>query len=159
MSDRKEKMKALLVGLSIVIWLQGCCAMQRTEPAYPKNVVGWRDYKEGTTWLRGNFFLRRGERTENGKLEIKVLDLIPPECTGDAGNYAERARVKLEFTRLSDQKVLCSETFPENGGRSLTGLCADIPKEFSILDVSVRAINLKDGWVFFDLTAGSLNEK
>jgi len=67
--------------------------------------------------------------------------------------------VKLEFKRLSDNSILCSETFPENGGRSLRVGCAEIPKEFNILDVSVRAINLKDGWVFFHLTAGSLDEK
>lgn len=145
-------MKALLLGLSIAIWLQGCCAGQRTEPSFPKDVTGWRDYKEGTTKLRGSFVLRKGERTDNGKLELKVLELMPPECTGDAGTYAERARVKLEFRRLSDQQVLCSETFPENGGRSLAGLCAGIPDEFGIFDVSVRAINLKDGWVFFILT-------
>jgi len=129
--------------------------MQRAEPAYPTEVVGWRDYKIGTTSLRGNFVLRKGEATDNGKLQIKAVDLMAPECTGDAGNYAERARVRFEFTRLSDRKLLCSETFPENGGRSLFGLCPDIPKEFNILDVSVQAINLKDGWVFFFLTAGS----
>jgi hypothetical protein len=57
MSDREHIMKGLLVGLSITVWLQGCCAMQRGEPPYPKDVTGWRDYKEGTTKLRGSFVL------------------------------------------------------------------------------------------------------
>src|SRR2546426_7652974 len=105
------RMSPLFVALSISIWLQGCCPGQRTEPSYPNDVTGWKDFKEGTTKLRGSFVLKKAERTDNGKLEIRVLDLMPPECTGDAGNYAERARVRVEFRRVSDQRVLCSETF------------------------------------------------
>jgi hypothetical protein len=95
--------------------------------------------------------LKKGESTDNGKIRISVLDLIPPACTGDAGDFAARARVKLEFTRVSDQSVLCSEIFPENGGRSFFGGCAGIPDEFKIFGVGARAINLKEGWVFFAL--------
>ena len=144
-------MKQFLLALVIALWLQSCCPARRTEPPYPIDVSGWRDYKEGTTKIRGSFVLRKGERTDNGKLEIKVLDLMPPECTGDAGNFKERARVKLEFVRLSDQQALCSEIFPENGGGSLSGACGGIPDEFAIFGVGVRGINLKDGWVFFVL--------
>jgi len=76
---------------------------------------------------------------------------MAPKCTGDAGNFAELARVKLEFRRVSDQRVFCFETFPENGGGNLSGSCSGIPDEFGIFGVNVRAINLKDAWVFFIL--------
>ena len=140
------RLSALFVALSISLWLQGCCQSQHIEPSYPNEVTGWKDFKNGSTKLRGSFVLKKAERTDNGKLEIRVLDLMPTECTGDAGNYAERARVRLEFRRVSDQRLLCSETFPENGGGSV-----GISEEFGVFGVSVRAINLKDGWVFFIL--------
>lgn len=144
-------MKWLIIALGAVIWLVGCCDSQRTEPTYPKDVAGWRNYKEGTTKLRGSFVLRKGEQTDNGKLQITVLELIPPKCTGDTGDFSAQARVNLGFTRVSDQQVLCSETFPENGGGSLSGNCGRIPDEFGIYGVGVRAINIRDGWVFFFL--------
>ncbi|HWO00663.1 MAG TPA: hypothetical protein VNS63_15500 [Blastocatellia bacterium] len=144
--------KVLLVALSISIWLQGCCPGRRTEPNYPTDVSGWRDTKEGTTKLRGSFVLKKGEQTDNGKLQITVSDLLSPECTGDAGDFAARARVKLKFSRLSEKQAICSEVFPETGGGELVGGCAGIPSEFGVFGVSVRAINLKEGWVSFVLT-------
>ena len=128
------------------IWLQGCCGTYHTEPDYPKDVFGWREYKEGTTKLRGSFLLRKGESTDNGKIKIKALDLLAPECTGDSGDFSARARVVLQFYRVTDEQLLCTETFPENGGRNVY-----IPEEYGINGVGVRAINLKDGWVYFIL--------
>jgi len=71
-------MRALLAGLSIIFWLQGCCAIQRTEPPYPKDITGWRDSKEGTTKIRGSFVLKRGESTDNGKLSLRTEEEIFP---------------------------------------------------------------------------------
>jgi hypothetical protein len=144
--------KLLLITLSVSLWLQGCCPGSRREPTYPTDAGGWRDSQNGTTKLRGSFVLRKGEHTDNGKLQITVSDLLPPECTGDAGDFAARARVKLKFVRLSDEHVLCSDIFPENGGGELIGGCAGIPREFGVFGVGARAINLKEGWVHFIIT-------
>jgi len=127
-----------------VIWLAACCGSQHDEPIYPRNVDGWRDFKDGTTKLRGSFVLSKGASTDNGLIKIKVLDLLAPECTGDAGDFSARARVILGFYRVTDEFLLCSETFPENGGGNLP-----LPAEFGIFGVGIRGINLRDNWVYF----------
>jgi hypothetical protein len=52
---------------------------------------------------------------------------------------------------LSNPQILCSDVYPENGGGTLTSHCGPIPDEFGIFGVGVRAINLKEGWVYFIL--------
>ena len=95
------------------------------EPPYPKNVYGWKDYMEGTTKIRGSFLLKKGGSTANGSIKVTVIDILAPKCTGDAGDSSARARATLEFWRLPDQRVLCSQTLPENGEGNLS-----IPGEF-----------------------------
>ena len=129
------------------VWMLGCCGRQHTDPPYPQDVYGWRDYKEGTNKLRGCFVLKEGASTDNGKVKITVLKILAPECTGDAGDFSARARVTLQFCSFTDQKVLCEETFPESGGLQI-----HIPDEFGISGVGVRGINLREAWVFFILT-------
>lgn len=140
-------MRTLLFTLILSLWQQGCCGAQHTEPAYPKDALGWRDYEEGTTKFRGSFVLKKGESTDNGKIKIKVIDLLAPKCTGDAGDFSARARVKLLFCKQTDEAVLYSDIFPESGGGNVY-----VPDEFGIFGVGVRGINLKEGWVFFVLT-------
>jgi hypothetical protein len=144
-------MKPILLVLSAAVWLHGCCFPARKEPQLPKDVVGWKDFQEDTTKLRGRFLLKSGESTDNGKLRIKVLELIPPDCMSEAGSFEHRARVRLQFESAADRKVLCTGIFPENGGGNLTLDCAAIPHEFFIFGIGVGGINLKDGWVSFIL--------
>jgi len=72
-------MKVILFVVTLAMWLSACCP-QREEPSPPKDAIGWKDYQEGTTKLRGRFLLKKGETTDNGKVEIKVLELMPPDC-------------------------------------------------------------------------------
>jgi len=76
-----------------------------------------------------------------------VVELLPPKVTGDAGDFEARARVRIAFFRVPDGKVLISDVYPENGGGG-----AQLPSEFAVSGVGVRAINLTDGWVYFALT-------
>src|SRR5215472_1894207 len=143
-------MKVILFVLVFAVWLSACCP-QRKEPPPPTDAIGWKDYKEGTTKLRGRFLLKKGESTDNGKVEIKVLELIPPNCAADVGSFERQARVKLQFRSLSNPQNLCSEVFPEHGGGLLIPPCNSIAEEYDISGVGVGAINLKEGWVYFRL--------
>jgi hypothetical protein len=140
---------ALLV-TSII--LSGCCPPSRhVEPSYPTNIVGWKGYQENGVQQQGNFVLKKGEITDNGKIQIKVLDIIPPDSCAESGTWSSLPKVQLEFVRVSDQKVLCTHTYAEREGRNFSADCGKNLVEYGLLGISVRAINLKEQWFFFAL--------
>jgi hypothetical protein len=100
---------------------------------------------------RGRFLLKKGESTNNGKVEVKVLELMPPDCTSEAASFERLTRVRLQYSSVPEHKVLCSEVYGENSGGYLTVDCPAMPQDFGISGVKVSAINLKDGWVYFSL--------
>jgi hypothetical protein len=153
-------MKCLFVVLTLgASLLSGCChPINRTEPAYPGKVSGWLTdkqrlmfYEEHKYWSRGNFVLRKNEATDDSKIRIKVLELIPPDPCAEGGSFQRQARVTLQFIRMSDQKPLCEETFPERGSSRVYSKCGDSHDEIGIDVVGVSDIKLKDGWAFIKL--------
>lgn len=141
-----------LLLVSITISSSGCCSKQRTEPPYPSNVSGWNEYKEMGVRMLGSFVLRKDEITDNGQVQVQVIELIPGEPCVDAGTLASHPKVKLRFVRSSDQALLCTATYAENEGATLSRDCGNVLSEFGILGIGIRAINLKDGWVFLEFS-------
>jgi len=93
--------------------------------------------------------LKKGESTNNGEVEIKVVDLIPENLCADLGTASAHNRAKIQFIRMSDKTVVCEGTFPGN-------FCADRElSEFWISGIGIRDINIKDQWVHFILTGAS----
>jgi hypothetical protein len=132
--------------------MPGCCIpVKRDEPPYPSKVLGWKDYEDQGVKFRGNFILRKNEATDNGKLQIKVLDIIPPDPCAEGGTFPRQARVKLQMVRLSDKKMLCTDTFPENGGGRFSPECGGSLDECGISALHVLDINLEEGWAYFDI--------
>jgi hypothetical protein len=133
--------------------LNGCHLLAgRSEPSYPTNVTGWKDYQENGAQQRGNFVLKKGETTDNGKIRIKVLDITAPDPFAESGTWSSLPKAQLEFVRVSDQKVLCTHTYAEREGRRLSADCGENLVEYGLLGISIRAINLKEQWVFFALS-------
>ena len=137
-------MKLILFVLTLAVWLSACCP-QRKEPPLPTDAIGWKDYQEGTFKYLGRFLLKKGESIDNGKVQIKVLELMPPDCPSEAASFEHLTRVRLQFRDLSNQRI-CEDVFPEDGGG---GRCDLIGDDESRIYVGVRAINLKEGWVYF----------
>jgi hypothetical protein len=141
--------------LSILVLLisllpSSCCPKaKRVEPPYPTDVVGWKESEQNDVHYLGEFVLKKGEATKNRKVEIRVLEFLPPEACREAGEFQGLARVKLQFIQTSDNSMLCEKEF----GETQSGV---IPKEcgenLGIYGIGIRAINLKDEWVFFYLT-------
>jgi len=139
--------------------LGGCCfPISRAEPPYPTKVSGWltdaerlKFHEEHKFWARGDFVLRKNEATDDGKIRVKVIDLIPPDPCAEGGSFQRQARVTLQFIRMADQRVLCEETFPENGYLSVSSKCGDSLSGYEIPGVGVSDINLKEGWAFIHL--------
>lgn len=138
---------ALVAGCAV-----GCClnASGHTEPAYPKEELGWKNFGSGSgeVPMRGRFVLRKAETTDDGKIQIKRLELIAPDRCAEAGAFNAQARVRLQFVRLSDHKVLCEDIFPEHGFSSITP-CRDTVAQLGVSTIWVSAISLKEEWAFF----------
>ena len=135
---------ALLLSLP---FLAGCCQpKERTEPQHPGQVSGWKDDYDSDSRVHtlGEFVLRKGEATDNGKVRIKIVDVIPPDPCAHGGSWNNSARAVFQFTKVEDGKVLREEEFIDSGTNSTTGT-------FQIATTFVIGINIKEGWVHFQL--------
>lgn len=129
----------------------GCCPNRHAvEPLYPKDELGWKDSDSGFLGVRikGRFVLRKGEATDNGKVQIKVLEIIPPRPCAEAAGFDAQARVRFQFVRMSDKQVLCEDVFAENGGGNINP-CGESVAKLGVSGIGVHGINLKEGWVYF----------
>lgn len=145
-------MKVSLVALSLTCSLIlgcRCDAPPRIEPPLPSSVAGWKDHREFGVHVLGEFVLRKNETTDNGKVQFRLIDVVPGEPCVDGGPQAHNARVVLQVISPSDGKVLCEDTFLEKGSTTLSAECRSHPVVFGLLSIEVNAINIKDGWVHF----------
>ena len=100
-------------------------------------------------FIEGKFVLHKGEGVNDGKVEIKVVDIIPGNAWTEAGTYLRSPSAEIQLVSLSDNHVLCDGRFYEAGSYGLSKyICAEEP-EFT--GIRVNSINLRDGWVFFEL--------
>jgi hypothetical protein len=134
--------------------LTGCCIRQhRDEPLYPTNVSGWKARNYGDVTTPGEFVLKKNETIDNGKIQVKILDLVAPDACAEAGTFQRNARARIQFISLTNQKVMCDDLFAERGSKTLSSAkgCSSF-SESGISFVYVSDINLKEGWVFFVLS-------
>jgi len=138
--------------MSILLMLSGACcsAQEREQPGPPKKVQGWKDSYSGGVHSIGELLLHKGDSSDNGRIGVKVLDIIIPRS--GAEGYAGMPKVVLRFYRPSDKQTLCEATFTEGGTVMGTGPPYPHCKpEVGLSAISVNAINTKDLWVWFDL--------
>lgn len=147
------KTVSFLVLVVLGLSTNGCCLKEpRVEPAYPQNVYGWKERRERGVRIRGEFVLKKGTSTDNGKIQVKIIDLIPPDPCAEAGAFQGQTRARIQFVRLSDNKVLLDDLFAASGTGTLsTADGADLYEEFGVSIIYIYDINLKDGWVHFEL--------
>ena len=126
------------------------------EPAYPKSVTGWGEREDRGVRILGEFALKKGETTQNEKVQIKLLELIPPESCAAGGEFRAQARARLQFVRVADGRILCEDVFPEHGFSVLSGCRgpkdADYVAENGLGSIWVNDINIADGWIWFKLS-------
>lgn len=136
--------------LLIVLLIRGCCsAPAHTEPTAPTEPLGWTPTQENGVRILGKFLLHRGETTSNGKIQVKLLEIFPGDGCAESASYLQNASAKLQFLRLSDHQVLCEVRLYEQQSGDVK--CGQALSESDVLGISVNAINLKEGWVFFEL--------
>lgn len=144
-----RRLAFVLISLAI----GGCCLKgTRTEPSYPSVRVGWDEREVRGVHVLGSFVLKTSEVIENGNVQIKVVELIPRDPCVEPNSFIGTDRVKLRFIRKTDQKVLCEPIFMTGESSTLlTDQCRDVAEESDIAAVYTKAINITDGWAYFEL--------
>jgi hypothetical protein len=140
---------AFLVLLTMFFVRACCSAPDHIEPTAPNGPLGWKSTEEKGVRILGKFLLHRGETTSNDKIQVKVLEVFPGDGCAESASYLQNPSAKVQFVRLSDHQVLCESRFYEKESGDLK--CGQALSEFDVLGISVNAINLKEGWVFFEL--------
>ena len=124
-----------------------CCPPERTQPVRPDKVKGWTLFEVNGVHFVGELVLSKGESSDNGKIGVTVVDIIPPDRCGHPGTYHGSPRVVLRFFRPDDRQALCD--FTAVGDNKNSVLDCDTPIGISV--VGVIAINTKEAWIYFDL--------
>lgn len=140
-----------------VALLSGCCpTADHVEPSYPSNLTGWDGTHKGGTGGGRTFVLRKGETTDNGLVQVKIVDIFPPKPCAEAGSFERQPRARIQFVRSSDQKILCEDIYAEGGGAFISperygSNSSDLIQSLNmdIKSITIIAINLKEEWVFF----------
>jgi hypothetical protein len=146
--------RIIILAISLMLissFSQACCRIEkRIEPTYPENVPGWIYREDRGVHIHGEFVLKKGESTENEKIRIRILELIPPDPCAEVGTFQSGARAKIQFIKVSDQSVLCEDTYIVKGSSGFYS-CGDNLKESGVEVIVINAINLKEEWVHFTL--------
>ena len=140
----------ILVGL-IVVCESSCqeCSVERefNHPTRPTNILGWKEFQDGTVTVNGDFVLTVGESIDNGKIGVRVIDLTPARCSLIREPKFPVARI--QFYDVADRKVICESTFrPGNTLLNNSQMCGE---NFDWAGIGIGAINAKEKWVAFQL--------
>ena len=132
--------------------IRGCCSSKLPEPAHPGSVAGWKESHEGGVNTVGILVLKKGESSDNGKVGVRVLDIIAGDSCAGYGTLMRIPRVKMQFYQPSRQAVICEETLTAGSGTLLGAVsCGQRIADLGISAISINAINATEGWVWFEL--------
>jgi hypothetical protein len=146
-----------MLSLILVMLPSGCClrnSERRVEPEYPQGVSGWMNetarqafMKKYGFWSRGDFVIKRGASVDDGKVQVKLLDLIPPNsCCEPADVNCRAARAVISLVRMSDEKELCVVKAAEHSSGGYPE-CPPALDEVGIIGIGIDEINLRENWV------------
>src|SRR5262245_22877533 len=152
------KLIAVLSSLSSILLLSCNVKRTREEPPYPTGITGWEGKKNNSGEVNRYFVLKSGEATDNGQIQVRVIEIYPTEIWSESGSVRRMARARILVVRLSDNKVLCDDVYPEKGGAILSPQsCHCKSSDFELLRMnnietfSNISINVKEGWVSFSM--------
>jgi hypothetical protein len=138
--------------VSFTSLVRGCCSAKFQEPAHPGAVAGWKESQDGGVHTVGTFVLKKGESSENGKIGVKVIDIMAADPCAEHGTLQSLPRVKMQFYQAPQQTVICEELLTAGSGTSLiAGPCGEKIAGLGVTAISVNAINATEGWVWFEL--------
>jgi hypothetical protein len=124
--------------------------MSRDTPDRPNIKSTWNESQIYGFTSIGPLILNKGESTDNGSIGVKVIDIIPRNCSSFLSHSPQPPKAILQFYRPSDHQVLCEVTLsgPGNSPIDWEDICGT---KVGISHVGISGINAKEGWVCFDL--------
>lgn len=142
-----SKLVALLLVVVMVVTCWGCWDKEIGSPTRPLSVRGWGANQVGSTSIKGEFLLNKGESTDNGIIGVRLIDLYPAKY--HLLDAPDLPKAKMQFFKAQEKTVICEGVFTRGGNRlDLTDVCND----FLVWKVIyIRDVNYNEGWVFFDL--------
>lgn len=138
--------------VSFASLMRGCCSSKPPEPTHPGPVAGWKESQEGGVHTVGTLVLKKGESSDNGKIGVRVVDIIAADPCAGYGTLKSIPRVRMQFYQAPQQKMICEELLTAGSGTSLVaGPCGEKIADLGVTAISVNAINATEGWVWFEL--------
>lgn len=150
------KLRSLLP-LCFIAFVSCSCPPGPKEPERPSFILGWDHFAYERPKSEAEFVLSKGESTDNGKIGIEVVDILPPvDRCGEYGSYSVFPRVELRFYKPSDRKVLCQQTWIP--GSILVGGGADCGNaSLGFSNLVISDINTREKWVHLRLRGALAN--
>jgi len=119
------------------------------EPSFPQSVRGWHESVDKGVRSIAELVLNEGQTSSNGRVNVHVDQIIPPDLRAEHNSYFGSPRVVLSFYRASDMTLLCRVTYMTSGGGLDEAGCDK--KALGFTAMTVHAINTKEKWVWFSL--------
>jgi hypothetical protein len=134
----------MLFATSLTVTSVACCKTE-PQPTHPGKVGGWNIPREKCNFCIAILVLKKGEKSDNGKIGVEVLDISAPRkpCAWDSVYSYPTAT--LRFYDAINQQTLCEESFFPG---IINVKCASTPGVYS---VSINSINTLENWVYFDM--------
>jgi hypothetical protein len=145
-------MRASSIILLLGLLLTQRCSMKQEEPIQPKmpqSVRGWHDRIDKGVRSVAELALKEGETSGNGRVEVRVEQIIPADLRAEPNSYSGSPRVVLTFHKSTDKALLCRVNFSVAGGGLDQPGCDT--KSMGFEAITVHAINTKEKWVWFSL--------
>jgi len=138
----------------VIMFTSSCCSPEREQPVHPGKVSGWKDtrYNDGGHSI-AKLVLHKGESSDNGKIGVMVIDIIPADNCAHPGTYSGSPRAVIRFFAPSGLQATCETTFVGEKGNLIHA--SDCGSSFGLSGVNIYGINTKDGWVYFELFSSS----
>jgi len=121
------------------------CCKSGPQPVHPGKVKGWNISSAVCDYCIAILVLKKGEKSDNGKIGVEVLDISAPKkpCAWDSVYSYPTAT--LRFYNPLNQQPFCEQTFfPGN-------INVNCGSTSGVYSVSIHAINTVENWIFLDI--------
>lgn len=142
----------LLIVTVVTFLMRGCCEAVPSTPNRPASVRGWQKFNndQGIHAI-GEFILKKGESTENGKFGVELIKTIASEkCSGPFAENDITPRAVVRIYEVANKRTLAEIKVRDGTSSRLINI--NFPTtEYGVGGIFPYAINTKDEWIWFEL--------
>ena len=138
----------LAVTISALPIFSGCCRSVDSAVSHPNQIRGWQEFGHGPTKSVGEFVVKKGEAIDNHNVAIEVLGITQGRSCFGTESTGPSAR--LRFSKVADRQTIL-EIDLTAGNTRLISFNRSLVEEYGLDTISIRGINTKEGWVWFEL--------